>query len=93
MADPTGEVDRITTARSCGAFARDLVLPGWSRRSSWGYDVELECYWVELWRDEEPGPRVRIGPEHLISTVPALARAMAFALEVAEVDAYLALTA
>lgn len=83
----------MNTARSRAAFTRDLSLPGWSSRSAWGYDVELECYWVELWCEDDPQRRVRIGPEHLISTVPALARALAFTIEVADVDAYLALTA
>ena len=76
------------------AFACDLALPGWSERSAWGYDAVLECFWVELWRDgDDAGPAVRISPEHLISTMSGLARAMAFAVEVGDDEAYLALTA
>ena len=83
-------------ARTRAAFSRGLHMAGWDGGSTWGYDAELECYWVELCRggggprDEAP---LRIGPEHLISTVSGLARAMAFAASVADVDAYLALTA
>lgn len=80
-----------------GPFARGLVLSGWSERSAWGYDPVLECYWAELWRDAGPEPDltpdVRIGPEHLITTVTGLARVMAFTAEVADEAAYLALTA
>lgn len=76
------------------AFACDLTLAGWSSRSTWGYDAVLECYWAELWRDGDGAvPTVRISPEHLISTVSGLARVMAFALEVGDDEAYLALTA
>jgi hypothetical protein len=89
-----------------GAFARHLRLAGWSDASRWGYDPVLECYWAELWPVEAhgscdvarpdvagPGGDVHIGPEHLIGTVTGLARAVAFAVEVADRDVYLALTA
>lgn len=88
--------------RSRPAFSRALDLPGWDGGSTWGYDAELECYWVELRRGSatpsvgavrQGDASLRIGPEHLITTVPGLARAMAFAVEVADVEAYLALTA
>ena len=78
------------------AFARELDLTGWEGGSTWGYDSVLECYWAELRRSgvgSEAEPHLRIGPEHLISTMSGLARAVAFAVEVADVDAYLALTA
>ena len=86
----------MRSARSRAAFARGLELAGWEAGSTWGYDSVLECYWVELRRSgETPGgeTHVRIGAEHLITTMSGLARAVAFAVEVADVDAYLALTA
>lgn len=77
---------------SHGAFERPLVLPGWSVRSRWGRDTRLECLWLELW-PEGGGAPVRIGAEHLVATVDGLARALAAAVSVEPVDAYLALTA
>lgn len=81
--------------RRRAGFARGLRIPGWDGGSSWGYDAVLECYWADLRRADEGAPgeaSVRIGPEHLISTVTGLARAVAFAVEVADVEVYLALT-
>ncbi|HEY3436687.1 MAG TPA: hypothetical protein VGK35_03255 [Actinotalea sp.] len=78
------------------AFTRDLSLPGWDGASRWGYDAVLECYWVELrspGRSQASLPDLAIGPEHLLTTLSGLARAMAFAAEVDDSDAYLALTA
>jgi hypothetical protein len=86
----------LTGRRSRGAepFAHALALDGWSARSVWGYDAELECYWAELWRaDTDRGPAVRIGVEHLVTTVDGLAGAMATAGRVPGTIAFLALTA
>lgn len=80
--------------RGGGSFRRALALPGWSPRSSWGYDPSLECYWAELWRlDGDHEPAVRIGADHLVPTVTGLARAVSLGVGVPDVDAYLALTA
>jgi hypothetical protein len=84
-------------------FTRPLALRGWSVDSAWGYDPVLECYWADLrpaalppHAAAEAPPRLEpvvIGPEHLISTVTGLARAVAFAAQVGDRDVYLALTA
>ena len=82
--------------RSWGAepFAYALVLDGWSDRSVWGYSPELECYWAELWRlDTDRSPAVRIGVEHLVTTVNGLAGAIALAGRMPGAEAFLALTA
>lgn len=80
--------------RGAGAFEHTLALPGWSPRSSWGYDATLECFWAELWRaDDDAEPSVRIAPDHLVPTVTGLARAVAGVVGVCDVEAYLALTA
>lgn len=80
--------------RGAGAFEHGLALPGWSPRSSWGYDATLECFWAELWRaDDDAEPSVRIAPDHLVPTVTGLARAVGLTLGVRDVEAYLALTA
>lgn len=71
-------------------FERSVRVPGWAA-SRWGYDGTLECFWAELVADG--GEVVRIGPEHLLPSVPALARAVAFSADLGEDDAYLALTA
>ncbi len=76
--------------RGRASFVRPARVPGWAA-SRWGYDVTLECFWAEL--VAEGGEVVRIGPEHLLTTVPALARAVALRGHVGEADAYLALTA
>ena len=76
-------------------FARGLSLAGWDGGSTWGYDAVLECYWADLRRAGDASgdeASLVIGPEHLISTITGLARAVAFAVEVADVEAYLALT-
>ena len=85
-------------------FERPLTLPGWSP-SSWGYDPALESFWAAL-RPDLPaalGPAtagtvgtanaVLISPEHLITTLPGLARAVARSARVPDATAYLALTA
>lgn len=79
---------RTATART--AFERPARVPGWDA-SRWGYDVRLECFWAELARPG--GDVVRIGPEHLLTTVPALARAVADRARLDWTAAYLALTA
>ena len=80
--------------RSTGPFEHALALPGWSGRSCWGYDASLECYWAELWlRDEDAEPAVTISPDHLVPTVTGLARVVAGAVGVCDVEAYLALSA
>ena len=74
-------------------FVRPLTLPGWSP-SSWGYDARLECFWAELRPEQAGGAGVlRIGPDHLITTVPGLARALARTAGVQQAAAYRALTA
>ncbi len=57
------------------AFTREIDLPGWSGQSIWGYDELLECYWANLWRDEDrfDAPRIAISAYHLIPTPNALA--------------------
>lgn len=72
-------------------FERPIAVPGWPA-SRWGYDVALECFWAEL-GDGPAGHVVRIGPEHLLTTVPALARAVGHVAGVDGDVAYLALTA
>lgn len=68
-------------------------LPGWSRRSVWGFDASLEGYWAELWREDgDLLPGVRIGPEHLIATLEGLARALARVTGVSADDLFVALT-
>ena len=77
-------------------FSRKLDLPGWDGASRWGYDAELECYWAEIrsgGRSSACEPDRRVGPEHLVATVGGLARAVAFAADVDDSEAYLALTA
>ena len=75
------------------AFKRDVDLPGWSEQSIWGYDELLECFWAELWRDEDrfDAPRIWISSYHLIPTVSALARVMADLIGMGQDEAYLAL--
>jgi len=73
-------VTRSNGARDASrAFTRTADLPGWSRRSIWGYDETFECYWAELRRGEDrtDAPRIRISRDHLIPTPAALARAIA----------------
>jgi hypothetical protein len=83
----------MTSGRVGGAFERALDLPGWSSRSTWGYDASLECFWAEVWRgDDDAEPEVRIAADHLLPTVTGLARAVAGAVGVHEVEAFLALT-
>ncbi|WP_182111273.1 MULTISPECIES: hypothetical protein [unclassified Actinotalea] len=72
-------------------FERPTAVPGW-RASRWGYDPALECYWAELARDAD-GRVLRLGPERLLTTVPALARAVGHVTGVGDDVAYLALTA
>lgn len=76
--------------RRAEPFVRRLPLAGWSP-SSWGYDPSLECFWAELRPDDGAAP-LRIGPDHLIVTLPGLARAVARTARVPDAAAYLALT-
>lgn len=77
-------------SRARAPFERVARVPGFAG-SRWGYDGVLECFWAEL---VAPGGEVvRIGPEHLLTTVPALARAVAHRGHVDPAQAYLALTA
>lgn len=32
-------------------FCEALCLPGWSDRSIWGYDEQMDTYFAQLWRD------------------------------------------
>ncbi|NTW39135.1 MAG: hypothetical protein HGA44_04480 [Cellulomonadaceae bacterium] len=94
--DEADRRDSITRAGRAARepFSRGVVLPGWSDRSRWGYDAVLECYWVEMRGAAGAGtPPVRIGSEHLLTTIAALARALARAADVEDADAFLALTA
>ena len=72
-------------------FTRSFLLPG-REPGSWGFDGVLECYWAEL-PAPAGGGAVRVGPEHLLTTVPALARALAREAGAGDLDVYLALTA
>lgn len=78
---------------SARAFTKDFDLPGWSEQSVWGYDDLLECYWANLWRDDDrfDAPRVAISSYHLIPTLSALARVIADLLGIDDAEAYLAL--
>lgn len=90
--------------RPAARFERPLPLPGWSP-SSWGYDPTLESFWAELRPDLPAGlaasgapavpavPAVLISRDHLITTLPGLARAVARSARVPDATAYLALTA
>ena len=85
----------VAVRRRAERFERRLALPGWSP-SSWGYDPTLECFWAELRPEADAGPAgasVLISRDHLITTLPGLARAVARSARVPDVAAYLALTA
>jgi|SRR5665647_982928 len=77
-----------------GAYGSDINLPGWADQSIWGYDPLLECYWAQLWRDEDrtDRPRVWISTHHLIPTMALLTRLLADALDLPEVQVVRALT-
>lgn len=80
--------------RAGARFAHGIALDGWSPRSAWGYDPELECYWAELWRgDTDEAPAVKIGVEHLVTTVDGLAAAVSQVGRLRGGEAFLALTA
>ena len=84
--------------RRAERFERSLALPGWSP-SRWGYDPALESFWAELRPDPVDalaGPErgtVLISRDHLITTLPGLARAVARSTRVADAAALRALTA
>jgi hypothetical protein len=40
---------------------RALWLPGWDRRSAWGFDPQLDAYFAQLWRN--PGASERDDPD------------------------------
>jgi len=71
-----------------------VVDTGWSDQSIWGYDPILECYWAQLWRDEDntDAPRISISSYHLIPTQALLVRLIADALNAPISDIYLAMT-
>ena len=73
---------------------RPVVLTGWSPASCWGYDARLEGYWAALWRTGgPPGPAdVVVSAEHLVPTVAALVRAVAWRTGLDEWQVYLAVT-
>jgi hypothetical protein len=75
-------------------LVRDINLPGWSDQSIWGYDPILECYWAQLWRDEDntDAPRISISSYHLIPTQALLVRLIADALNAPISDVYVAMT-
>jgi len=84
----------MTRGRAAGAFRHQVSLPGWSVRSSWGFDAELESFWAELWRsDADLEPTVRVPREHLVPTVTGLARVLGTAAGVPAGEAFVALTA
>lgn len=92
--DPVG-----AARRRAERFERRLALPGWSP-STWGYDPTLESFWAELRPDPaadaaaDPGRgAVLISRDHLITTLPGLARAVARSARVADAAALRALTA
>ena len=60
-------------------FTREVDLPGWSEQSIWGYDELFECFWAQLWRDEDrfDEPRILISSFHLIPIVAALGQVIA----------------
>ncbi len=72
------------------AYRSDINLPGWAEQSIWGYDPLLQCYWAQLWRDEDrtDRPRTWISSDHLIPTMDLLVRLVAEATDhpVDEVD-------
>ncbi len=85
--------------RRAERFERRLALPGWSP-STWGYDPALESFWAELRPDpagDAPADAARapvvISRDHLITTLPGLARAVARSARVADAAALRALTA
>lgn len=74
-------------------FRRSLELAGWAAASGWGYDDVLEAYWAELVPPTGTAASLRVGPEHLLVTVPALAAAVSRLAGCREQEAYLALVA
>ena len=59
-------------------FCEALWLPGWSHRSTWGYDEQMDTYFAQLWRDgdTDDDPTVWISGCHPIGTEMSLARAI-----------------
>lgn len=35
-------------------FREAVWLPGWSDRSIWGYDEQMDTFFAQLWRDGDP---------------------------------------
>lgn len=66
---------------------------GLVRAIHWGHDDQLECYWANLWRDDDrfDAPRIAISCSHLVPTPNALACVTADQLAITDDDAYLAL--
>ncbi|MGV8968727.1 MAG: hypothetical protein ACOH2F_20910 [Cellulomonas sp.] len=75
------------------AFTRVLELTGCSGQSVWGYDDLLECYWAQLWRDDDrfDEPRISISSYHLLPTVTAPARVVGDRVGIDDDQAWLAL--
>ena len=75
-------------------LVRDINLPGWSAQSIWGFDPILECYWAQLWRDDDrtDAPRIEVSSYHLIPSQALLARLIADALDAPIGDVCLAMT-
>lgn len=100
----TGERRQVSDGvvrRRADRFERPLALPGWSP-STWGYDPALESFWAVLRPESNPTPTgggspsaasVHISRDHLITTLPGLARAVARTARVPDAAAFLALTA
>lgn len=85
----------VPARRRAERFERRLALPGWSP-STWGYDPALESFWAELrpsGSGDRDGGSVLISRDHLITTLPGLARAVARTARVPDAAALLALTA
>ena len=65
------------------AYGSDINLPGWADQSIWGYDRLLQCYWAQLWRDEDrtDRPHIWISTYHLIPTLGVLIWLLSDALD------------
>lgn len=64
-----------------GNFREALWLPGWSDRSIWGYDSEMDTFFAQLWRDSDTNddPTVWLGGVDPIATSRHLAEFLASA--------------
>ena len=75
-------------------YRSDINLPGWADQSIWGYDPLLQCYWAQLWRDEDrtDRPHIWISSYHLIPTLDLLVHLVAEAVDQPVDDVYVAMT-